>query len=247
VARLNVDFFSAAAGLFRETLPPAQYLAFLQDRQRKLRAIRGDEALACAIVQHDGDGDFVPDPQDNCRNTPDLTPTLDNGCTDTRLPPAPTIDVLRPAFGGLAITGDPRCVHAPSPILPAPLGAWRFPPDPAQGKALWVSRDIDTSGCPIWYEVEVELTDGHGIRHVIFNPREDTTLPWISRPAGAVQFHLTTADPGNRGAWASYTVYTQQYRVRAINGAGRRSSWSDWFRPGTEDCLAGLCPDGRAP
>jgi hypothetical protein len=247
VARLNVDFFSIASALFREAISPAQYLAVLQDRQRKLRTIRGNEPLACGIIHGDGDGDFVPDPQDSCRNTPDLTPTLANGCTDTQLPPAPTIEQLRPGFAGIAVTGDPRCAHAPSPVLPAPLGAWRFPPDPTQGKAIWVSRDIDTSGCPIWYEIEVELTDGLGIRHLLFNPNEDTTLPWISRPAGAVQFHLTTVDPTNRGAWASYAVYTKQYRARAVNGAGRRSSWSDWFRPGTEDCLAGLCPDARTP
>ena len=85
---------------------------------------------------------------------------------------------MRPALaGGIAIAVDPRCVRAPTPMVPAPLGAWRFPPDPTQGKAIWVSRDGDTSGCPIWYEVEVELTDGLGIRHLTFNPNEDTTVP----------------------------------------------------------------------
>jgi len=248
VGRLNVDFFSIASQVVREAITPAKYVAVLQDRQRKLKAIRGNETLACGIVQGDGDGDFVPTPQDVCPTTPDLTPTLANGCTDTTVPPAPTVDELRPALaGGIAITVDPRCVHAPTPVQPVPLGAWRSPPDPTRGKAIWVSRERETSGCPVWYEVEVELTDGLGIRHLTFNPNEDTTLSWITRPPGAVQFHLTTADPGHRGAWASYSVYTGQYRARAINGAGRRSGWSDWFTPGHEDCLAGQCPDARTP
>jgi hypothetical protein len=248
VARMNVDFFTSAARLVGEVVSPAAYLAVVQDRHRKLKTIRGNEALSCAITQGDGDGDFVPNGQDVCPTTPDLTPTLANGCTNTTLPPAPTVEEMRPALaGGIAVAVDPRCVRAPTPMVPAPLGAWRYPPDPTQGKAIWVSRDGGTSGCPIWYEVEVELTDGLGIRHLTFNPSEDTTVPWIARPAGAVQFHLTTSDPTNRGAWASYSVYTKQYRTRAVNGGGRRSSWSDWFSPGHEDCLAGLCPDGRTP
>ena len=80
--------------------------------------------------------------------------------------------------------------HRPRPItlLPivgaegAPLGAWRHPPNEINGKALWISRADDPSGCPVYYEVEADLTDGR-TRHISVKPSEDTTVSWISKPS----------------------------------------------------------------
>jgi hypothetical protein len=242
-ARINTDFFTAAVAFTKGTLSAPKYVALLRERERKLKTVRGNETAACNVLNHDTDGDYVPDGSDQCPNTPPLTPTLPNGCTDTAVP-----QVVAPAPGDpkidVVLSGDPRCVDAPVPEAPVPLGAWRFPPDPTAGKAIWVSRDPDTtSTCPRWYQVEFELTDDEGIRHFNFFGTDDTTLPWITRPAGAVQFHLVTTDPDDRGAWASYSVYTRRYRARLVNGSGKRSTWSEWFSPGTEDCLAGICGD----
>jgi hypothetical protein len=143
-----------------------------------------------------------------------------------------------------AIPADPRCLKAPAPKTPVPLGAWRFPPDPTVGKAIWFSASTDTSGCPIYYDVEVELTDGQGARAMILQvPQEDANVSWIPRPPGVFQLNFHVTDPGTRGAWASYGVWTQQYRARAYNAGGAMSAWSEWFAPGYEPCVAGACGD----
>jgi hypothetical protein len=242
-ARANVDFFAAAAQLVAETLPPAMYLAVVHDRDRKLDSILHNETAACKIVQDDPDGDFVPGDVDQCSDTPDLTPTTANGCPDSNLPSAPPIGDIKKSMGKLGIVADPRCLNAPWPVEPTVLGAWRYPIQPSNGKAIWISKDPDTSGCPIYYEVDVILTDGAGIRHLAFHATEDTTLSWIVRPAGAVQFNLHTGDGGDRGAWASYAVWTKTLRARAVNLAGRRSDWSNWFSVARRDCIAGACND----
>jgi hypothetical protein len=243
VARANADFFAAAQAALHGTVSPAAYVALARDRERKLRAVRGNEQVACAVVADDPDGDFVPTGSDACPATPDLTPTLDNGCTDTSLPRGPSTVDFQKALGSVGITADPRCLGASTPTPPAPLGAWRYPSDPSVGKAVWVSRQSNPSGCPIYYQLEADLTDGH-TSHISIKPTEDTTLAWIDRPANAVQINIKPNDGGDRAAWASYSVYTVRYRARAISGSGRRSEWSEWFSPGHEDCAAGIrCAD----
>jgi hypothetical protein len=241
-ARTNVDFFAAAQAAIHGTIQPAQYAAFVRDREAKLAALRDDEQAACAVVADDPDDDFVPTFRDACPQTPDFTPTLANGCTDTNIPPGPSSAELRQGLGDMGISTDPRCTSPIAPPSPAPLGAWRYPPDPSVGKAIWVSRFSDSSGCPLYYELEAELTDGH-TSHIAVKPAEDTSLTWITRPAGVVQLNIKTGDGGDRGAWASYSVYTVRYRARALSGSGRRSDWSEWFSPGHEDCVAGTCGD----
>jgi hypothetical protein len=247
LARLNVDYFVAARRVVRREMSTSQHLAFVQDRERRRAAFRGDEAAACRIYGHDADEDFVPDHRDRCPNTPELTPVDDRGCPVTDFPQGPDIDEVLSILPRVSFTSDPRCVDAQSPVLPSPLGAWRYPNDPSVGKAVWISRDPDTSGCPIWYEIEVELTDGQGPRRATFRPDEDTTLNWITPPAGVVQFNIRTTDGHQRGAWASYDVFTITYRVRAVSGSGKRSPWSNWFKPGNEDCIAGACVDFSFP
>jgi hypothetical protein len=243
-ARANVDFFSAAGRLIGGTFTPAMYLAVVRDRDRKLLGFRYNEAAACKVVQGDVDGDFVPDDSDQCPNTPDLTPTTDDGCTDSNLPIVAFTGDITAGFGNLGVSGDPRCAGAPTPVIPMPLGAWRYPSNPSVGKAIWLSRDPDSSGCPIYYQIDVVLTDGTPARHVSFHGTDDIPkLDWITKPAGALQFNVKTSDGSDRGAWASYGVFTLKYRARAFNAAGRRSDWSHWYTPGTEDCLAGACSD----
>lgn len=241
LARINVDYYTAAARLLQDGITTKQHLALMMDRERKVQLIHGNEALSCAIVNGDADGDFVPVPQDLCPNTPPLTATLENGCTDPVLPGAPPIEDVKRALPDIAIPGDPRCKNAPLPTIPSPFGAWRHPPDASVGKALWISRDDNEgSGCQIWYQLEGLLTDG-SMQTAVFTAADDRTLPWIQKPANTLQFNVKVSDGGGRGAWARYDVWTQRYRVRAFNAAGLRSGWSDWFRPGSETCAAGTC------
>ena len=243
-ARVKVDYFTAITQVIQGTLNPAVYLALIQDRERKMNEIRGNETLACQIVKADADQDFVTDSKDACANTPLLTPTFDNGCTNSALPNSTNIQNIDWSRLRIAIPGDPRCVGAPAPKIPSPLGAWRFPPDATVGKAVWFSANTDTSGCPMFYQVEVELTDGQGVRDTLLHvPQDDANVSWIPRPAGIFQINPHTTDVGTLGAWASYSVWTRQYRARAFNAGGQISAWSAWYYPGSEPCVAGACGD----
>ncbi|MEP6652515.1 MAG: hypothetical protein ABJA82_04100 [Myxococcales bacterium] len=244
-ARMNVDFFAAARLVMSQQMPTGQYVQILQDRDKKMGSFRLNATLACDVVTHDGDGDYVPDGSDACRNTPSLTPVLANGCTNNQFPPGPSITEILKISTHIGINVDPRCVGAPKPAVPAPLGAFRSN-DPARGKALWVSRDPGTSTCPLYYQIEFYLTDGLGRRTVTFLASENASLDWIAPPAGAVQFALKPTDPGDRAAWASYSVFTETFRARAFNTGGSLSLWSEFFTFSTTDCVAGqACSDHR--
>ena len=240
IARINADFFSAAQRVIQGTMTPSAHLAVVFDRERKKRLFHGNEALACEILNGDADGDFVATSRDRCPTTPELTATFDDGCTDPNLPPAPPLP--DGGIGSIVFSGDPRCQNAISPTTPTPFGAWRFPSDPNVGKALWISKDSDPSGCPTWYQLEGQLTDGT-TRSIAFTVADSQDLAWIHPPANTLQFNIRVGDGGGRGAWASYGVYTRQYRARAINAAGLRSPWSSWYQPGQETCAAGACAD----
>lgn len=238
-ARMNVDFALAAASIYASRMTTGTYVAILRDRESKLHTFRANPTLACAVAAHDGDGDYVPDSADACKNTPPLTPVLANGCTNTNIAPGPNITEVQNVMSSIGVEVDPRCVNAPQPAIPAPLGAFRYPPDPSQGKAIWISRDSGVTTCPLYYQIEVTLTDGSGRRPTTFQASEDTNLSWISKPAGAVQFNIHATDSGNRGAWGSYAVFTETFRVRAFNYAGRASAWSNDFTISDIDCVAG--------
>ena len=242
LSQINVDYQLAATQLVRATMTPSKHMAFMLDRERKKQQIHGNEALACSILNSDPDGDFVPTPRDGCPGTPQLTATLDNGCTDPASPAAPALGDILAAVPSLAISGDARCFSAPSPKPASPFGAWRFPSDPSVGKAIWISRDSDTSGCPLWYMIQAKLTDG-SFQTVAFRPEQDTNVAWLQRASNILQFNIHTSDAGGRGAWANYAVFTDRYRVQVVNAAGRRSRWSNWYRPGQEGCAAGACQD----
>jgi hypothetical protein len=242
-ARMNVDFFMAASSLLSSHMTTGQYQQVLVDRDTKMVTFRQNPTLACDVAAHDVDGDYVPDDQDACNNTPPLTPVLANGCTNTQLPTGTDITAVQNVVKLIGFSVDPRCVNAPQPAVPAPLGAFRSG-DPSLGKAIWVSRDAGTTTCPLYYQLDARLTDGSPARSMLFQASEDTTLPWITHPAGAVQFNLHTSDGGNRGAWADYSLFTITFRVRALNLAGQVSEWSDFFVFGNQDCVAGqTCQD----
>jgi hypothetical protein len=243
-ARMNVDFFIAASSILSSHMTTGQYQQIVKDRDSKLASFRQNPTLACDVAAHDVDGDYVPDDKDACNNTPPLTPVLANGCTNTQVPTGPDITAVQNVVQRIGINVDPRCVGAPRPAIPTPLGAFRSTTDPTLGKAIWVSRDSGTTACPLYYQIDARLTDGSPPRAMLFQASEDTTLSWIARPSGAVQFNLHTTDGGNRGAWADYSVFTVTFRVRALNLAGGVSEWSDFFEFDNVDCVAGApCQD----
>lgn len=241
-ARMKVDQSEAVGQVLAGKMATGAHIALLRRHDAQLRAFRDDPnapALACEVVAHDADGDYVADGRDACSGTPPLTPVLVNGCADTSFPPGPDLEAVKKLMPRVALAIDERCARNPPPVTPSPLGVFRLSKDPTVGKAIWIARDPSTTGCPLFYEVEAAMNGGT-FRSIVFAATEDVELPWTKRPERAVQFVVREADGGDRGAWADYGSYTRWLRVRAFNLVGQTSAWSDRVRPEYAECSAGL-------
>jgi hypothetical protein len=238
-ARMKVDATGAAAQVLTGLLATGAHIALLRDHDARLRAFRGDPALACEVAAHDADGDYVADARDACPGTPRLTPVRADGCANTAVPAGPELEAVQRLMPRVALTLDARCAHVAPPVTPTPLGVFRLSRDPSVGKAIWLTRDPGTTGCPLFYEVEAVLNGG-SFRSVVFAATEDVELPWTKRPDRAVQLNVRASDGGDRAEWADYGAHTRWLRARAVNLVGQRSAWSERVRPETAECAAGL-------
>lgn len=244
-SRVNVDYTLAAGALFAEQVTPAQYLAIVRDRTRKLRAAEDDPARAHALCSGaDSDGDLIPDSLDKCPNTPELTATDDDGCTDPNLPPAPNPDSVREVIqqGGFII--NPACSGAL--LMPKiPAGAFYRPANVQLGSFILSGRVTNQPpGCPIWYFFDIEEKPaGQELRRytVAFMAREEVTaFVGLPRPvpAGFIQFNPQPTDAGTRGMLGRPGGRGLRFRVQAMNGAGMKSGWSGWKGTTCNDCYA---------
>jgi hypothetical protein len=248
VARANVDFFMVAGALIGGTITPAQYLAVVRDRERKLRAARLDPSLAAALCAGpDSDGDWVPDASDNCPGTPELTQTDDHGCTDPNLPDAPSPDLVKQAFAASGLLFGGKCNGAMM-LQRIPAGAYYRTDDPQLGSFILSGRvSNQPPGCPVWYFFDIEeyLPGTFQIvkrYQVAFKDTEEAAAFFgkaLTVPPGFIQFHALPSDAGTRGLLGiAGPIRGLRFRVRAMNGAGMRSQWSAWKFTTNEECLA---------
>ncbi len=244
-ARVNVDVASAAFSLFAQASTPAQYLAIVRDRLRKQDAGEDDVALARKMCggAADVDDDLVPDPQDSCRNTPPMTPTLPNGCTDPTLPDAPSAVDVNKLLGSGKILFDPRCSGAS--IMPrAVAGAFYRPVELDKGTYLVAGRVLNQpEGCLVWYLADIEEYNPSGvIRRYQVTFAESEAFPRLvgldrAVPDGFIQFNPLPVDAGTRGLLGKVGGKVGvRFRLRTMNGAGMRSDWSDWKVTTLADC-----------
>jgi hypothetical protein len=223
---------------------PSTYLAVTRDRARKERAAEDNPTLANLICNGaDADGDLVPDSRDTCPNTPPLTATFDNGCTDPTVPPAPSPTDVSDLFGSGSIMIDPRCRGAS--VLPDSVaGAFYYPGIPDRGTYIIAGRvNNQPRGCGVWYVFDIEEYNQTGtVRtyQVAFAQTEETTaLVGLSTPVphGFIQFNPFPTDAGTRGFLGSAGGKVGvRFRVRTMNAAGMRSEWSAWKVTTLADC-----------
>jgi len=245
-ARTNVDYATIAFSLFAETATPATYLAVVRDRSRKENAAHDDPVLAALICgTGDQDGDLVPDSRDVCPNTPPLTPTFDNGCTDPTVPLAPSaadVSQLFAAEGNTLI--DPRCANAA--VLPDSVaGAFYRSDQPNLGTYILAGRVTNQpAGCSVWYVFDIEELPSTGVGRryqVAFGPQEESlALVGLSTPVppGYIQFNSLPGDLGTRGFLGSVGGHVGvRFRVRVMNGGGQKSDWSAWKITTLADCI----------
>jgi len=243
-SRVNVDYTGAAYALLTEQLSPAQYLAVVRDRTRKIRAAEDDSTLQQLLCSgSDQDDDLVPDKRDKCPNTPALTPTDADGCTDSTLPQAPDAADVKKALSAMQVVIAPQCSGAaPMPKLPA--GGFYYPNQKDLGTFILAGRvGGQPAGCPVFYYFDVETLDTSGAvtgRYLTaFNAIEEVTaLLGTSSPVptGYIQFNAKPGDTGTRGKLGNAGGSYIRYRVAAMNGLGSFGGWSEWKFTDNDDC-----------
>jgi hypothetical protein len=244
-ARANVDYFLAAAALIHDDISPAQYLAIVRDRTRKRLAFESDAPRAQAFCRgQDADGDWVVDSSDSCPNTPPRTATVDSGCPDSTLPPAPSRVDVHAAFVAKGFLLNAGCSGATVPPT-IPAGAFYRPVNLYLGSYIFSGRVTNQPpGCPVWYFFDIEEHRGTDVRNytVAFGAfEEERALVGFSDrtvPTGFIQFNSRPTDVGTRGLLGLVGQRTVRFRVRAMNGAGMRGGWSEWKVTTSADCRA---------
>jgi hypothetical protein len=245
--RGNVEYALAALQLIHQSIDPAHYLAAVRDRSRKLQAARNDAAFAAVLCSGpDTDGDWIPDPLDRCPATPPLTATDDQGCPTGALPDAPSAVDVHTVLATINVPFRAACANASMPPR-ATAGAFYRPAQREKGVYILAARAAgQPPGCPVWYEFDIQETSpstGSAVLEyrVAFMDREASNdLVGLGQPvpALAIQFNPLPTDPGTRGQLGSAGGSSVRFRVRAMNGAGQRSDWSDWRITTNDDCIA---------
>jgi len=232
---INADRFIAAQRIAAQLIDPAQYLAIVRDRTRKYATLAADAgAHFCDVLGKDEDGDYVPDALDACPGTPPLTPTHDDGCTDSTLPAAPPANLVHDGLAALNLLFDAKCDETVPevPSLEATVIEFSGLAGPITTKKLTFAFDDNQKpGCGVFIEMEVVYQ------------RPDGTIEAYSmvypRPRGHVEgprtvsFTTNATDPGLNGAFTSSRAFVHinnigavtRYRLRATNYAGVHSLW----------------------
>ena len=236
VGAANFDYTRLGRLFLTEHLPPAEYLARVKDRSRKLRNAIA-EGWFTSYIKGDRDNDLVPDERDQCPDTPDLVPTDDFGCPQNEpLPAAPSVEEVRRAKEGLKIVISPACKDAPLPSLSQPL---QIGVDSNDQDSFLISVTRVTNqptGCMVFYEISMHLK-----RRSFFGGASETDARVVFRASENIDTSPTAAQRqvfrikkstfplwGDliRTAVEPNDIAEKHIKVRAVSGNGLSSGWS---------------------
>ena len=236
VGAANADLAWLGRGVLSKSLSPADYLAAVKDRTRKMREARKAPAICDAYANGDADGDLVPDDRDKCPSK-NLERTDSTGCPDTsRLPPAPSAEAVEKAAKALAIPVSKACEGA---ALPERAGVIKAGVSPDGQSYLFVVERISNqpAGCQVFYQVDIRMRSksfflGLNINNVygrVFRAKEALSGP-PAHPDG-MTFELKKSDAGV--PWRDLTFHAVEpgdvaqryFRVRTVNGNGVSQGW----------------------
>ena len=228
----NADRRAAAQQYLAKTIGTSQHLAIVRDRTRKLHRARKNPTIEAAYCNgRDPDGDLIPEPQDQCPNTPPLTPTNDVGCPNGNAPPAPPRVLVDAILDRMGVLYDKPCEGAPAPTTPLPVLMCGL----SDAKALVVSRVTNQpAGCAVYYEIQIATDQLNPAEPRSFYLAYSTAEELLPSPdiAGAEQgpfFRQRVTAGTDRGRWAradNSNGLTVTMSARATNGNGLQSSWS---------------------
>jgi hypothetical protein len=242
VGAVNVDYYRLAKLILSGKIQPDLYVGLVRDRERKMRHAVKNTVWLNAYLQGDSDGDLIPDAMDRCPGTPDLTRTDDQGCPDaTPLAPQPPMEKLQPLFGKMHLMTALACDKAPLPDISTPikLGFANGVPGSKVEFAFAVTKvSGQPANCVNLYEVQVQMqgvidpqkAPPSRFERVVFRSTENTDLG----PTGQQRqvFRVSATDTGIKyKLFAEAGNYTDfEFRVRAVNGNGQSSGWSEWVK-----------------
>lgn len=260
---VNADRTAAAFQVASKDIDPSTYLGLLRDRARKLRALRAGAGVGlCEVAAGDADGDLIPDGRDQCPDTPPLTATFDDGCTDPSRPDAGDPDLFYAFVNASGFLFDRHCSgQVPGAPVPARIDAFGSS-EIFQRHLVFLPDESPDPECGAFYEVEIvhRAADGTFDTFYIVGPRTfgDKGCAIGSITPGLRQFCMAASDPGPQGAFARLDVGPEPapgvgqrlgpesgivgYRMRATSYDGRHSPWSLLVIPGSEECLPAQCP-----
>jgi len=242
LAQANFDRRAAAFQYVAQTLSSAQYLALTRDRSRKLHGLATDATKLASVCAGDADHDLVPNGVDQCPDTPPLTPTTANGCTDSTIPDAPDRVAVDALLRTMGIMRDASCTGAQSPDTPAPFALC---PVSGGGYTLWIKPSTNgNADCSLWYDMTAQLIHPDGSTATVaiapqsgeFRPSPESGIPYV-------YFTMQPGDPGGRGVWAQASLAAAVVSIRAVNGNGKSSTWSSPTRLQQDLRNESLCAD----
>lgn len=228
------DQVRAANACTTDRISPADHNSVNLDRAAKLRKAIADPSYACRVVAADVDRDLVPDDVDQCLDTPPLTATLANGCTNPDKLPGPDPDHMHRLRDLNRVIRDHDCTGMEMDQTPIPFG---FGGSGTAGSVvLYFFPIARPANCDMFYEMQADarLTDGtRKTFHLLWNQSES---PFVHPgPTSTISaFTFTTASPGDRGALAGAAYVDLIYTLRARNGNGVTSFWSNPVHAGKE-------------
>jgi hypothetical protein len=217
----------------QSSIVPGFHNALTRDRSRKDHNARLNPALYCQVATGDGDKDLVPDPVDQCPDTPPLTPTLDNGCPDPTPISGPGVDKMQRLRAHSAVHFDPTCAAAPPPETPS---VWTFLwVNSTDGIFVFTRPTNQPDGCALYYEANFTALDAAGLPisfHMMFAESEGTVNPSTDGSPVLVMFDVS-GGAGDRGGLIQFlkasvgSINLHWFiTVRVMNGSGTKSQWS---------------------
>jgi hypothetical protein len=238
VGAVQADYTELARQLARGTLTPAQWLQRSRDRTGKLNRFLKDPAWSAMVLERDVDQDLVPDAEDRCPNTPRLAATDATGCplAEPAVSEGPSPQEMRHLLEMRVLLPNRRCADAPTPMVPTLLEAASV--DWPGGSRPRLRLDLEEitnqpAECPVVYEVVIEEIVPLRLDDPAQPPRQPEQLTMVLNPAIARR----TAGPPARLIFekehAKMTFFFHQgcnVKVRAINGGGSLSPWSQKTR-----------------
>jgi hypothetical protein len=233
----NFDYTRLGRLFLTEHLNPAEYLARVRDRSRKLQRALADDSWSGDYLNGDRDGDLVPDERDRCPDTVDLVPTDDSGCPQNEpLPAAPSVEEVRRAKEGLKIVISPACRDATVPSLSEPLQIGLDSNDQDSFLISVTKVTNQPAGCMVFYEISLHMKRSSffgGLREkdarVVFRASEN-----IDTSPAAAQRHVFRIKKSTFPLWNDLIssavepndIAEKHVKVRAVSGNGLSSGWS---------------------